>query len=510
MSTTMALADTARPPAAPDASSAYGRYRLVSRIGVGGMAEVFRATVRGPEGWERELVVKRILPQLSGNAEFTRMFIREAKISALLMHPSIVQIYEFGEAEGSYFIAMECVQGVTVREALTKLKQAQRSMPFMVAAEIARQACTGLDYAHTLHGADGRPLEIVHQDISPTNIMLAYNGTVKILDFGIARAASFAEEESKSKLIKGKIAYLAPEQVKLDPFDARADIFALGAVMHEMLTGTRLFQAKNDILRMKQLLAQPIPPPSSVNAAIPRELDRIVMKALELDPDQRYPSAAVMAADLERTLIAARYSSRDLSKLLHGLFVPPGEPLVVVDGTTAATGADPPRTPSAPPAPTDRMRPVRAGPGGRLGGALRAERARLVWERWRTRGKMALGAVAVGVAVGMAALAVRQYGPALLGTEAPAPAAAAAAEKPPRAAPAAPAAPIAAPAAAPRKRPALRRPKPASDPAASAGAEPDEHAAPGEPAAPSAAAVPAEAPAPSTPSTPSAPPPITE
>ena len=148
---------------------------------------------------------------------------------------------------------------VTLRELLTKLKKEQRAMPFMVIADIAKQICTGLDYAHTLSGPDGAPLEIVHQDVSPTNIMLAFNGTVKILDFGIARAASFAEEEAKKGLIKGKVAYLAPEQVNLQPFDHRIDIFALGIVMHEMMTGARLFQAKNDINKMRQLLAQLLP-----------------------------------------------------------------------------------------------------------------------------------------------------------------------------------------------------------------------------------------------------------
>ena len=321
----MAPAETAKPASAADVPATYGRFRLTGRIGVGGMAEVFRAVVKGPQGWERELVVKRILPQLSGNAEFTKMFIREAKISALLVHPNIVQTFEFGEAEGTYFIAMEGVQGVTLRELLTKLKKEQRAMPFMVIADIAKQVCTGLDYAHTLTGPDGTALEIVHQDVSPTNIMLAFNGTVKILDFGIARAASFAEEEAKKGLIKGKVAYLAPEQVNMQPFDHRIDIFALGIVMHEMMTGARLFQAKNDVAKMRQLLAAPIPPPSSINAAVPRELDRIVMKALEVDPTQRYQSATAMAGDLERTMIAARHSSRDLAKLLRGLFMDEAE-----------------------------------------------------------------------------------------------------------------------------------------------------------------------------------------
>jgi serine/threonine-protein kinase len=412
----MAPAEPARPAGAADVPATYGRFRLTGRIGVGGMAEVFRAVVRGPEGWERELVVKRILPHLSGNTEFTKMFIREAKISALLVHPNIVQTFEFGQAEGTYFIAMEGVQGVTLRELLTKLKREQRAMPFMVIADIAKQICTGLDYAHTLKGPDGAPLEIVHQDISPTNIMLAFNGTVKVLDFGIARAASFAEEEAKKGLIKGKVSYLAPEQVNLQPFDHRIDIFALGIVMHEMMTGTRLFQAKNDITKMRQLLASPIPPPSSINAAVPRELDRIVMKALEVDPAQRYQTAQAMAGDLERTMIAARHSSRDLAKLLRGLFIEETEePLVVVDGAASPAPSTP--APALGP-PTGSMATVRSStdishtertrssrPSMALDGALRAEQGRLRNERLKghARAVFALAAFIAVVAGGVKA-----------------------------------------------------------------------------------------------------------
>jgi eukaryotic-like serine/threonine-protein kinase len=376
------------------------------------MAEVYRAVMTGPEGFERELVLKRILPRLSETGDFKTMFIREAKISALLLHPNIVQIYEFGEADGAYFIAMESVQGVTLREALNTLRKDQRAMPHMVAADVTRQICVGLDYAHTLHGPDGAPLEIVHQDVSPTNIMLAYNGTVKILDFGIARAASFAEEEAKKGLIKGKVSYLSPEQIHVRPFDARADVFALGVVFHEMLTGRRLFQAKNDISRMRQLLAAPIPPPSALNAAIPRELDRIVMHALELDPLTRYQSAADMGADLERTLIAARYSSRELSKLLHDLFMPSEAPIVVVDveeeGKTVAVTATQTVAPT----------PVSAAPMRRydnetqkLGRAVRAEGARMRRRRWRGPLKYILLAALVGGIVGGAVLGVRHYVP---------------------------------------------------------------------------------------------------
>jgi len=400
----------------------FGRYRLMARIGEGGMAEVFRAVITGPEGFEKELVLKRILPRLSNTGDFKTMFIREAKISALLLHPNIVQIYDFGEAEGAYFIAMESVQGVTLREALNTLRKQQRQLPFMIAADVTRQMCIGLDYAHQLVGPDGVPLEIVHQDISPTNLMLSFNGTVKILDFGIARAASFAEEEAKKGLIKGKVSYLSPEQIHVKPFDARADVFAVGVVFHEMLTGMRLFQARNDITRMRQLLAQPIQPPSAINATIPRELDRIVLRALELDPKARYQSAAEMAADLERTLIAARYSSRELSKLLHDLYMPSDDPVVVVEedpehrtatatgmSTGTATGSRPGSGPTPERTTASSWRAERESQV--MGDALRAERARLQRTRWKGRAKIAAIALAIGAIAGGIALVVKRYAP---------------------------------------------------------------------------------------------------
>jgi serine/threonine protein kinase len=512
---------------APAAPAMFGRYRLLGRIGEGGMAEVYRAIMTGPEGFERELVLKRILPRLSDTGDFKTMFIREAKISALLMHPNIVQIYEFGEADGAYFIAMESVQGVTLREALTTLSREQRAMPHFVAADIARQICVGLDYAHTLSGADGVPLEIVHQDVSPTNIMLAYNGTVKVLDFGIARAASFAEEEAKKGLIKGKVSYLSPEQVHVRPFDARADVFALGVVFHEMLTGRRLFQAKNDITRMRQLLAQPIPLPSALNAAIPRELDRIVMKSLERDVRDRYASAADMASDLERTLIAARYSSRELSKLLHGLFLPDEDPLVVVDAddvqtvagtaTSAGQGAAGARvtrtgmtgtatgtsaggatfssgsglTPFGP----TTMAPGKlssatgsqpgergdggaalagSGPADRLSGVVRAERGRLARARFRDKTRVFAMAAVLLVAIAALGWAAKRFVPALfVRAAAPAPAL-----ETPLPNQIAPASAVKAPPTA-KKRPARKRWRATSEAAPAAGGPmaPDDSAA---------------------------------
>jgi serine/threonine-protein kinase len=393
---------------------------LLGRIGEGGMAEVYRAVMIGPEGFERELVLKRILPRLSESGDFKTMFVREAKICAQMLHPNIIQIYEFGQADGGYFIAMESVQGVTLREALTTLRKDERALPHMIAADVTRQICIGLDYAHTLRGPDGMPLEIVHQDISPTNIMLAFTGTVKILDFGIARAAEFAEEEAKKGLIKGKVSYLSPEQIYVRPFDARADVFALGVVFHEMLTGRRLFQSKNDITKMRELLAAPILPPSAIDAMVPRELDRIVMKSLEIDPKDRYQSAADMAADLERTLIAARYSSRELSKLLHGLYSANDEPVVVIDAadekdalehTVAITS-----TQTLPPADQTRSSILKAKDETqiRMEGVVRAERSRLERMRWVARVKVMFTALAFAVVVGAAAYAAKKFGPDLV------------------------------------------------------------------------------------------------
>ena len=195
-------------------------------------------------------------------------------------------------------------------------------MPHMIAADVARQICIGLDYAHTLRGPDGEPLEIVHQDISPTNIMLAFTGTVKILDFGIARAAEFAEEEAKKGLIKGKVSYLSPEQIYVRPFDARADMFALGVVFHEMLTGRRLFQSTNDITKMRELLAAPILPPSAIDAMIPRELDRIVMRVAgdrsEGSLPERGRHGGRPGAHADRGALLQPRAVEDAARAVHG------------------------------------------------------------------------------------------------------------------------------------------------------------------------------------------------
>jgi serine/threonine protein kinase len=220
----------------------YGKYYLFDRIGVGGMAEVFLAVAIGPQGFQRTLVIKRMLSHLSQDGAFVKMFIDEAKLCGLLSHPNLVQIFEFGQIDESFFIAMEHVQGETLLAVQAKLAEERRIAPVAASLEIMRQVCLGLNYAHGLQSATGQPLGIVHRDISPSNLMLSFHGGVKILDFGIARVTEeIRETKTQAGTMKGKVAYMSPEQVRMEQIDNRSDIFAAGIVLHEMLTGRRLF-----------------------------------------------------------------------------------------------------------------------------------------------------------------------------------------------------------------------------------------------------------------------------
>src|SRR5262247_520429 len=201
------------------------------------MAEVFLAVAIGPEGFQRMLVIKRMLPHLSQDRAFVRMFVDEAKLCGLLSHPNLVQIFEFGSIEESFFIAMEHVQGETLSAVRAKLTEQNRLAPVAASAEIARQVCNGLHYAHSLQSATGAPLGIIHRDISPSNLMLSFHGGVKILDFGIARVAEgIRETHTQAGTMKGKVSYMSPEQIRMEQIDNRSDIFAVGIVLHEFLT----------------------------------------------------------------------------------------------------------------------------------------------------------------------------------------------------------------------------------------------------------------------------------
>jgi serine/threonine-protein kinase len=299
----------------------FGRYVLVERIGRGGMAEVFRAVMPGAEGFRRTFVVKRILAELSQTNDFVEMFVREARIGALLNHPSIVQMYDFGNVEGNYFLAMEYLRGRDVAALLRRLRQVGQLCPIGVAAHVAREVAECLNYAHALAGADGKPLNIVHRDVSPSNIMCLTTGGVKLLDFGIAKAiGDSVVDRTERGAFKGKLSYMAPERIKRAPFDARSDLFSLGVVLWEMLAGRRLFRGANDAETLRNVTEAVVPAPSTLRPDVPAALDFVVMRALERDPDRRYPSGQAMADDLEDVLTESRFQPKKLPALLRDLF----------------------------------------------------------------------------------------------------------------------------------------------------------------------------------------------
>ena len=285
------------------------------------MAEVFRAVMPGVEGFQRTFVVKRILAERAQSPYFVDMFVQEARINALLHHPNIVQVFDFGNVGGTYFLAMEYVRGRDVSQMLRRLRERERPCPVGVAAFIAREVAGALAYAHTLAAPDGAAFNIVHRDISPSNIICLRTGGVKLLDFGIAKALGEPEvEKTGHGVFKGKLSYIAPERIKDLPIDARADLFALGAVLWEMLAGRKLFRGKSDFETLKNVAELEVPPPSSIRPEVPPELDRIVARALARDPSERYATAQALADDLDHLLESLRHQPRSLPDLLHELF----------------------------------------------------------------------------------------------------------------------------------------------------------------------------------------------
>src|SRR5262249_53618131 len=281
-----------------------GRYELAMRLAKGGMAEVFLARQAGPAGFEKTVAVKRILPHLSRSPEFVQMFLDEARIAALLDHAHITHVYDVGEAEGLYYIAMEYVAGEDLAEIMTRAQESGQLVPPGVAATILLAACEALHYAHYMHGPDGRWLRIVHRDVTPSNILVTYDGNVKIGDFGIAKAELRAGAEDAG-VLRGKGAYMAPEQARGGEVDARADIFALGVCAWELVTGRRLFHRENELGVAGALDEAPVPGPRGIRPDLPAELSAAIEKALERDPAKRWPTAQKMQLALETWLAAA-------------------------------------------------------------------------------------------------------------------------------------------------------------------------------------------------------------
>ncbi|MHB8873334.1 MAG: serine/threonine protein kinase [Myxococcaceae bacterium] len=281
----------------------FGRYQLLKKIASGGMGQVFLARAAGERGFEKLLVIKRILPHLVEDEEFFTMFFDEARITARLNHPNIAQIFDLGEAGGSHYIAMEYVAGEDVRRMEKVARANDTHFPLGAVLRIIADAAAGLDYAHKARDASGQPLGLVHRDVSPQNILVGFDGGVKLIDFGVAKAAGRAQHTATG-ILKGKYPYMSPEQADGLAIDHRSDIFALGIVFWEQLTLKRLFKGENDVMTMRLVKDCNVPPPSKVNPELPPELDAVVLKALEKDPARRYVDCMQLRLAIEDYAVA--------------------------------------------------------------------------------------------------------------------------------------------------------------------------------------------------------------
>ena len=281
------------------------RYRIVGRIAAGGMAEIYLARTATNTGAEREVVLKRLLPELQADHEFVQMFHDEARIACQLNHPNIVQIYELGELDGSLFIAMELLRGVNLRDILARLHTTHKSLPIPLAVRVCCEALEGLQYAHAFADQRGRRLNVVHRDVSPQNMIVTYEGTVKLVDFGVAKAEGKLHQ-TRAGLVKGKFAYMSPEQITGGQVDGRSDIFAIAEVFYELLVRRHPFYAATDMDVLRAILDQEPPHPSQLDPKFPVGLGDIFMKALRKKPQDRYPDCAAMQEALEHFLLEQR------------------------------------------------------------------------------------------------------------------------------------------------------------------------------------------------------------
>ncbi len=282
------------------------RFRLVRKIAEGGMGAVYEAIQHGAEGFEKIVSIKTVIEDLSSNPEFVQMFIGEAKLVADLVHQNIVQVYQLGKIGTRYYIAMEYVHGVNLEEFLERHYELGRRVPVELVAFIVSRASLGLDYAHSKTDMHGKPLGVVHRDISPRNIMIDTQGVVKITDFGIAKAREVMAAR-EGEVLLGKAQYMSPEQAQLQATDLRSDLFSLGIVMYELFAGRNIFADENTRTTIANITQHPVPPVRTYNPDVPEELERILRKALERDIERRYQSGNDFAYDLQYYMYKDRF-----------------------------------------------------------------------------------------------------------------------------------------------------------------------------------------------------------
>lgn len=309
------------PATSPELPRRFGRYTLLERIAAGGMAEVYKAAWEGEGGFRKLCAIKRVLPGLADDDEFIRMFQEEAALTVRLSHANVVQVFDFGRAEGDWFLAMEYVAGPSLRGVLNRCRERNERIPGKIAIWIAGEVAKGLGHAHTRRDDAGAPLGIIHRDVSPSNVLLSWSGEVKITDFGIARMASRASHTSP-EMVRGKASYLSPEQASGEPpLDARSDLFALGIVLWETLTGRKLFEADSPAEVLTRVVTAPIPPLAAIIKGVPDAVQELVARALARDRDQRFPDA--VAFERACAMLVARLggvAAADVASFLEARF----------------------------------------------------------------------------------------------------------------------------------------------------------------------------------------------
>lgn len=345
----------------------FGNYMLLELVARGGMAEIYRAQMRtGIDGFEKSVAIKKILPNLAENDDFITMLIDEARISVTMNHANIAQVYDLGRVGESYYIAMEYIPGLDLSTMIKKLGKEGYLLPLDHAIFITKELCAGLYYAHSKKDERGNPLNIVHRDISPHNVLVSFNGNVKVIDFGVAKA-SVKLGQTRMGVIKGKLLYMAPEQAMAKAIDCRADIFSAGLCLYRMLTGHLPFEADNEFQIYNNVLTAPIIPPRQLNTDIPEDLNRIVMKSLERDVNQRYADAWLMHQDLEQILhrVSPGYTAQRMMQFMNEYFSDMMPQALSKAETSAPMKPSYPSAPSAPSVPSmqsGNYNPASAGP----------------------------------------------------------------------------------------------------------------------------------------------------
>jgi serine/threonine protein kinase len=345
--------------------SAANKYEILAKLATGGMAEIFLARALSSTGVERHVVLKRILRQRAGDVEFVRMFLDEARLAAQLQHANVAQVYDIGRLGDSYFFTMEFVHGETVRGLLARAHASGRPVPIGCALAIAVGAAAGLHHAHERRGVDGRPLGIVHRDVSPSNLMVTFEGGVKLVDFGVAKASD-RMSETRSGTVKGKISYLSPEQCRGVDVDRRSDLFALGIVLWELLATERLYRRASDFENMTAIVHEVPPAPSTRRPDVPEALDDIVLRMLAKSPADRFETGAEVIEALEALAhrLGIALSATMLGRLMREVFGDHKEPWIDIGASRAPDGV----TVTSAPIPAELALPAEASLEIELGG----------------------------------------------------------------------------------------------------------------------------------------------